>query len=119
MIKQKELDEVQSIIENTQELLYSDRHGVYIPQIAVEDCHLLADLTAADKLILSDPEHDCYWEVWEECLGREFEYEGISYQLEQDGDLFVINLTERFKQIEDWEKKYPDSNFYDSLEYLR
>jgi hypothetical protein len=114
------LSKLQDILESTCDILYSDAHGIYIPKIASEDCHLLFDLSKADKDILSDPENEQYWDTWQECLGAEYKHPetGAKLRLEQDGDLFVIYAEQRDADIVEWQEENPDEDLDSLLEQL-
>ena len=115
------LAQLQDILESTSDILYSDAHGIYIPKIASEDCYLLSDLSAEDKAILSDPEHEHYWDTWQECLDGEYTHpkDGSKLRLEQDGDLFVIYAGERDAAIVAWEEENPDECLETCFEQLQ
>lgn len=76
-------------------LILSDRQGVFIPQIFVNNFDMSVwNISESDNdlLILKiGPEHEWYWESWNVILDKAFfidEY-GYRWHLEQDGDLFT------------------------------
>lgn len=78
---------------NPFELLVSDHHGIYVPQVFAEIARrdLFGDsISAEDWAILSaGPEHEHYWDVWDEVLNSAETEDGVS--LWQDGDLFAVS----------------------------
>lgn len=77
-------------------LLYSDSHGIYIPQLFVREClePRQGTIVGVDDWprgeCLAGPETDGYWEAWDEILSRfEYHLDGHVYRLMQDGDLWL------------------------------
>ena len=81
-------------------LILSDARGQYIPrdfvtdnwnEIALDHCAAW-NVKLSDAEILQNPDHDLYWETWDDVLNyAEFKAEnGDVYRLYQDGDLWGI-----------------------------
>lgn len=69
--------------------IFSDSRGIYIPRDFAQD--FPEYLEQEDCEVLLDPNHEQYWETWNDVL----EYvripsEGLLYHLFQDGDLYAI-----------------------------
>jgi hypothetical protein len=79
------------------ELLVSDRHGVYIPQIFAGkfsggDWHI-AESNSDWLSILTGPDaNEGYWDAWDAVLGRASytDSNGFVWTLHQDGDLWAV-----------------------------
>jgi len=82
-------------------LLISDSMGIYIPQLFVR--HFLdkipkGQLNHEEQAILSNPDHEHYWEVWAGVLQNVTLVDNFDlpeskqhrYYLYQDGDLWAI-----------------------------
>lgn len=92
-------DIAQSIIESTQDLLITDRSGIYIPQIACQDLDICFENCQEDSksICLEGPENEYYWEAWDDVLN----YGTIDGKLlHQDGDLWLIDYDKRSELIE-------------------
>ena len=78
------------------QLILGDHRGVYIPREFVTDTYLLeqaqSEIIAQDIAILSDPDSDLYWEVWEAVKDNwiGIDADGNEWYLYQDGDLFAV-----------------------------
>ena len=74
-------------------LLVSDSYGIYIPQTFLERAHADWDgISFGDAMIIGKgPEHEHYWEAWNEILNDATVTtdEGHTYRLHQDGDLWM------------------------------
>lgn len=92
-------------------LILSDSRGIYIPrdfvtddfnEIASEHCDAWG-IKLEDRLILQNPDHDFYWDTWNEvCRYAKFiDSKGNVYTLHQDGDLWGIC----FERMTDEEKQ--------------
>lgn len=80
------------------ELLFSGHYGIYIPQSFAEKCNPENSwwfYSLEDAQILRDgPDHEHYWEVWEEVIGNAYwqeNAEGPKYFLYQQDDLWMIH----------------------------
>jgi len=78
---------------NPFELMVSDRHGQYVPQVFAEIARrdLFGEtISAEDWAILeTGPEHEHYWDAWDSVLISAETADGVS--LYQDGDLWAVN----------------------------
>lgn len=72
-------------------LLISDANGIYIPQIFYNNFDFGQwKLNKNDYEELSNPDNECYWDMWEQLLNNaECCKDGLNYYLDQDGDLFA------------------------------
>jgi hypothetical protein len=84
---------------NAIELLLSDRHGIYIPQLFVNgwladddgDGEVRGVSDWAREQCAAGPDSEHYWEAWDDILRRfEFRHRGDSFTLNQDGDLWLM-----------------------------
>ena len=88
-----------SIIEQTQELLLNDSHGIYIPQIALESFDInLSECWEDVKKDCLNPDSEHYWDSWDNVLGNGT-INGKS--LHQDGDLWLVDHDARQTAISD------------------
>jgi hypothetical protein len=77
------------------DIILSDRHGVYIPQMFAESLEGSKSWEGYDpedvKILLRGPNVDGYWETWQNILDNAcyVDPKGNRWQLHQDGDLFV------------------------------
>lgn len=74
------------------ELLLSDARGVYIPRDFVQgfDFEKWGVSKEDADTLAQGPEQEWYWEAWEGVLNTAyFEFEGYTYRLHQDGDLWA------------------------------
>jgi len=75
------------------ELLYSDHHGVYIPQLFAKECATSFEgINYGDlKVLLEGPDHEHYWDAWDSVLNdASIVRNGVNYMLHQDGDLWLV-----------------------------
>jgi hypothetical protein len=116
------------------DIVLSDRHGVYIPQMfaqILDDSESWEGYDPEDvKILLQGPNVDGYWETWQNILDNAYYFDLKSnyWQLHQDGDLFVYcqelmtqeekeNLfNESFPELAAEDQKEEDS---ETLELLR
>ncbi len=73
------------------ELLLSDNRGIYMPH-DFADNFAWDGISEEDKEILKNPDHEHYWEAWENVLhsASYADKDGHVWSLYQDGDLFAI-----------------------------
>jgi len=72
-------------------LLFSDARGIYIPRDFADTDIAKKHLSAEDLASLSDPDHEHYWETWDEVCEMTFtDNKGKQWTLHQDGDLWAI-----------------------------
>ena len=72
------------------DLIISDANGIYIPKIFAEGFGW--EISEEDREILKvGPEHEHYWETWDDVLAsaRYMDQYGYMWELHQDGDLFA------------------------------
>jgi hypothetical protein len=77
-------------------LWLSDARGVYIPRdfassFIDRDKHV-SGVSADQWAILEDPNHEWYWEAWDEVLNNAVvtDNDGGKYSVHQDGDCWLI-----------------------------
>lgn len=73
------------------QILVSDHHGIYVPQVFVEN-HSWSGIVVEDYDIVSrGPEAEYYWDAWSDILNDAFhnDKDGNTWRLYQDGDLFA------------------------------
>lgn len=81
--------------EKNVKLLISDSYGIYIPQKYFEEFEKPQSVSDDDWQILSDPESEDYWSVWQSVLDATGLY--------QNGDLWdVSKVNEEFQSIADF-----------------
>lgn len=75
-------------------LLVNDAHGVYVPQVFFKnyDTDLWSGIDPDNvKIIEEGPEHEYYWEAWDEVLASaRYTLGGHTWTLWQDGNLFAV-----------------------------
>jgi len=78
------------------QLLLSDSHGIYIPQlycsdISEDDCEDLSVSWEDVKVCQSGPDSELYWEAWQSiCDSTSWEENGSEWRLLQNGDLWAV-----------------------------
>jgi hypothetical protein len=78
------------------QLLLSDSHGIYIPQlycsdISEDDCEDLSVSWEDVKICQSGPDEEHYWEAWQNiCDSAEWEENLEMWRLLQNGDLWAV-----------------------------
>jgi len=116
------------------DIVLSDRHGVYIPQMFAENLEGSKSWEGYDpkdvEILLRGPNVDGYWETWQNILDNAcyVDPKGNRWHLHQDGDLFVYcwelmtreekeNLfNESFQELAEEDQKEEDN---ETLELLR
>jgi hypothetical protein len=69
---------------NEPNLVLSDSHGIYIPQMYCVD---FKDV----QICQAGPDHEWYWEAWQSILDdAHIVSDGITWRLHQDGDLWEV-----------------------------
>jgi len=69
-------------------------YGIYVPQRFAELYSAFLKPSLAKEL-QAGPDSETYWEAWEEVLNTsKIICDGMIYSLEQDGDVFAIQLGE-------------------------
>lgn len=79
------------------EIILGDHRGIYIPRDFAEaidpDCIKDLDKFKEDLEICKDPDHEHYWEAWQNILDNmeiDLMRNGEYWKLYQDGDLFAV-----------------------------
>lgn len=71
------------------ELLLDSNRGIYIPRDFTQ--MIKWSISAEDRVILQNPDHEYYWESWEHVLNTsKCTLDGYTWTLHQDGDLWAI-----------------------------
>lgn len=104
--------------------LINSAHGVYIPQAFAEtiDWNALDNWNDDQKaILLAGPDHESYWDVWQEILDNCETVDGG--KLYQDGDVWLIyvdkaieDLNAYFKDIYEYETRHCDAG--DNYSYI-
>lgn len=86
----------------TVRLLVDGAAGIYVPRQFVDRFDPTAwAIDPVDAAILRDPEHEHYWDVWEDVLRDARHFDGHNYwYLSQDDDLFAV------RDDHEWEDAY-------------
>jgi len=73
------------------QILVSDHHGIYIPQVFAEQFQFSGIDVNDINLVSKGPDHEWYWEAWESIITDAFQIDknGNTWKLYQDGDLFA------------------------------
>ena len=77
-------------------LVLSDSHGIYIPQIYCSDAdEAWAQCVGVDykdvQVCQQGPDHEWYWEAWQSILDNaHIVSDGVTWRLEQCGDLWEV-----------------------------
>jgi hypothetical protein len=85
---------------STCELLLSDTQGIYIPRDFYNDFNFRAwHLNKKNFRALKNPDHEWYWEAWDELLNKAWYKapDGHKWHLSQDGDLFMYRDDHKFE----------------------
>ena len=99
-------------------LWLSDARGRYIPRdfansFVDRDKHV-QNVSEENWQILEDPDHEWYWEVWDEVLRNAVvASEGCNYRLYQDGDLWLIPADMEWSEEKDcyvWPENEEETN---------
>ena len=74
-------------------ILVSDHHGIYVPQVFVNDTDIkMWDNISSDdwEIVREGPDHEWYWESWNTITNNATYSEGGNvWRLFQDGDLWA------------------------------
>ncbi len=74
-------------------------HGIYIPQIFAERFPEWLDDEERESLP-AGPEHEDYWETWDEVISREFEDQSL--YLGEAGDVFILTDSPLNADLQAW-----------------
>ena len=81
-------------MSNGLKFLLNSARGIYIPQNFVEEFDLtkFSGIDPDDVAILHDPDHEWYWDAWDNVLqyATHTDEHGHKWYLHQDGDLWMI-----------------------------
>ena len=81
------------------ECVVDGHHGVYIPQIFAEQYPEWLD-DEEREILLAGPEHEDYWDVWDEVTSREFEDQSL--YLGESGDVFILTDSPLNAELQAW-----------------
>ena len=100
-------------------LWLSDARGIYIPRdfansFVDRDKHV-QNVSEENWQILEDPDHEWYWEAWDEVLQNAVvtDDEGTRFTLHQDGDLWLIPADMEWNEEKDcyvWPENEEETN---------
>ena len=82
------------------ECIVDGHHGQYTPQVFAERFPEWLD-DEEQEILLSGPEHELYWDVWDEVSYKEYAEESL--YLGESGDLFIISDSPMQALITAWE----------------
>ena len=89
--------------EDKIELLLTDARGIYIPRDFTDLTEFHDSVTEGDREILADPEHEYYWEVWENVLNTAYAViNGVRWTIYQEGDLWAVRDDMTDNDWEEW-----------------
>jgi len=76
-------------------LLLDGNRGIYIPKTFIYRYYPTSTTGISEedsKILLQGPDHDAYWEVWDDVLnnGRFLDSNGIEYTIYHNDDLFAV-----------------------------
>jgi hypothetical protein len=97
-------------------LWLSDARGIYIPRdfanSFVDRSKHVQNVTEEDWAILEDPDHEWYWEAWDEVLQNAVvtDNEGTRFRLSQNGDLWLIPEGMEWSEEQDF-YVWPDEEY--------
>lgn len=90
----------EEIADGVMELQVTSAAGIYIPKQFIESREewqleqIKAQTSDGTIELLKDPEHEHYWDAWDEVLQVVFiTPDGVKFWLHQDGDLWAVNMT--------------------------
>ena len=81
------------------DLVIDGCHGIYIPQIFAQKFPEWLD-DEEKAILLAGPEHELYWETWDEVTSREYEDRAI--YLSQSGDVFILTYSLMNADLQAW-----------------
>lgn len=71
--------------------LLDGNRGIYLPQCFAENFAEVWGIDAENKaILLAGPDHAEYWDAWDEVLNTTAEWDGATWSLMQDADLFAV-----------------------------
>lgn len=86
-------------------ILVDAAHGQYVPQAFIESVDPMDwHIHQAEAEILMDPDHEFYWDTWDEVLNSAWyrDSKGKVWVLWQDGDLFAIRRDKMDQVFKEW-----------------
>ena len=81
------------------DLVIDGCHGIYIPQTFAEWYPEWLD-DEEKEILLAGPEHELYWETWDEVTSREYEDQAI--YLGESGDVFILTSSPLNAELQAW-----------------
>ena len=81
------------------QLICDSNRGIYAPQQTILSLakEIVAQLPQdAVNDVLDGPGNEWYWESWENILNQTFTFEGETYRLEQNDDVWMLEEGEGF-----------------------
>jgi hypothetical protein len=113
-------------------LLVNDAHGIYIPQIFVQDFEWNGLKPEDISICFSGPDNEYYWEAWNSILTNATfaDSEGNIWRLWQDGDVWAYcedlmtdaeyyDFFGEYRGALDLEDYWPHDNWYDTSAELK
>lgn len=83
---------------DTIQLAVDGSFGIYVPQCFFERYpQFLEHLNEKDHAIIENPEHEHYWEVWDQFVSNfTVINDGVRWFIHQDGDVFFVSEHHQF-----------------------
>lgn len=81
------------------ECVVDGHYGVYIPQTFAERYPEWLD-DEEREILLAGPEHEDYWDVWDEVTSWEFEDKSL--YLGESGDVFILTYSPLNAELQSW-----------------
>ena len=82
---------VQEWAENNMVCAVDNRHGIYVPQIWAKRFGEIAKGVSKEDIdiLLAGPEHEHYWETWDDVL-ENARVNSATFYLSENGDVFIV-----------------------------
>ena len=81
------------------DLVIDGYHGIYIPQIFAQRFPEWLD-DEEREILLAGPEHEDYWETWDEVTSWEFEDKSL--YIGESGDVFIVTFSSLNVSLQAW-----------------
>ena len=82
------------------QLICDSNRGIYAPQQTILSlCEEIVNQLPKDAVndVLDGPDNEWYWESWENILNQTFTFEGKTYRLDQDEDVWMMEVRPDFE----------------------
>ncbi len=81
------------------QLICDSNRGIYAPQQTILSlCEEIVNQLPKDAVndVLDGPDNEWYWKSWEDILNQTVTFEGKTYRLDQDEDVWMMEEGEEF-----------------------